>query len=278
MKDFLICAWILTVFAAGANAENLRVRLRAEVIVQGKTLRLSDLLPDKAGAQLKAAAESLSLGPAPEIGSLRVFSAAQLSQTIAEIPVSTAEIEIPKQVVVRRIGCSLETENIARTLAHSKLTHALDFLDSKIMLPPGFTTAIANPEFEVTALHSSPEHHRLQASMRCRERSACGSFLVEVLNVPIKSVPSPEPGSERIAEPSLSLAVGPVLVHRGRLALLVIEGNGIRITQPVMPLKAARLGEVVRVSDPVTHRVLITQVSGDGLLRTSSAIRKEEVR
>jgi hypothetical protein len=61
------------------------------------------------------------------------------------------------------------------------------------------------------------------------------------------------------------------------LALLVIEGDGIRITQPVMPLKSARLGEVVLVSDPQTHRSSLAQVSGNGMLRPD-ATRKEEVK
>jgi hypothetical protein len=200
-------------------------------------------------------------------------------QAIAEIPLATTEIDIPEQVVVRRPGWPLQTENITRTFSHSKFTRALDFSKAKIVLPPGFTTAIANPQFEVTAVNSSSEHQRQLVSMRCRKRGACGSFLVELWNVPAEGVPSGELklAYEKVSEPSLSSAPGPVLVRPGRLALLVIEGDGIRITQPVMPLKLARLGELVRVSDPRTHRSWLAQVSGNGLLRPE-ATRKEEAR
>jgi hypothetical protein len=63
MKYFLIFAWIFAALwpTATANAENLRVRLLAEVTVQQETLLLSDLLPDDAGTPLKAAAERMSL-------------------------------------------------------------------------------------------------------------------------------------------------------------------------------------------------------------------------
>ena len=279
MKYLLFFAWIAAALPANASGQDFRVRLRADVTVEDKTVRLSDLLPDNAGTQLKAAAESLSLGRAPQIGSLRVLTASELRHLIVETPLSRAEIEIPEQVVVRRIGWQVETENITRGLAHSKLTRALDFSKAKIVLPPGFTTAIANPQFEVTAVNSSSEHQRQLVSMRCRERGACGSFLVELLNVAAEGVPSRELklACEKVSEPSLSSAPGPVLVRPGRLALLVIEGDGIRITQPVMPLKSARLGEVVRVSDPRTHRSWLAQASGNGTLRRE-ATKKEEAR
>jgi hypothetical protein len=279
MKFFAIFVWIVAALLANASGENFRVRLRAEVTVEGTTVRLSDLLPDNAGTELKAAAESLSLGRAPQIGSLRVLSANKVRQAIAEIPLATTEIDIPEQVVVRRIGWPLQTENITRTLSHSKFTHALDFSTAKIVLPPGFSSIAANPQIEVTAFNSNAGHQHLLVSMRCRERAVCGSFLVEVLNVPAEAVPSPELklAYKKVSEPSLSSASGPVLVRPGRLALLVIEGDGIRITQPVMPLKSARLGEVVRVSDPRTHRSWLAQASGNGTL-CPEATRKEEAR
>ena len=278
MKYLLFFAWIAAALPANDSGQDFRVRLRADVTVEDKTVRLSDLLPDNAGTQLKAAAESLSLGRAPQIGSLRVLTASELRHLIVETPLSRAEIEIPEQVVVRRIGWPLQTENITRTLSHSKFAHALDFSTAKIVLPPGFSSIAANPQIEVTAFNSNSGHQRLLVSMRCRERAACGSFLVEVLNVPANAVSRElKLGSEKVADPSLSSAPGPVLVRPGRLALLVIEGDGIRITQPVMPLKSARLGEVVRVSDPRTHRSWLAQVSGNGTLRPE-ATRKEETR
>lgn len=281
MKYFLVFVWIVTVFSANANGENLRVRLLAEVTVQAETLRLSDLLPEGAGPRLKAAAGRVSLGGAPQAGSLRVFSMSEMQQAIAEMAPDSKEIDIPEQVVVRRLGWPLETKAVRRTLASSKLTHPLDLSQARITLPPGFTTVAPDPQLEVTALKPSSDHLRLLAQMRCRERAACGSFLAEIVfSVPADGVRSRELklASEKVAEPSRLSVAGPVLVQPGRMALLVIEGEGFRMIEPVMPFKRARLGELVRVSDPWTHRCLVAQVSGDGMLRTSGATRKEEVR
>jgi hypothetical protein len=283
MKYSLIFAGIITVLSANpdANPENLRVRLPAEVTVQSETLLLSDLLPDDAGTQFKTAAERLSLGRAPQAGSLRVFTASELRQSIAEIPLQTTEIDIPEQVVVRRMGWPLEIETIARTLAHSNLAHALDFSQAKIMLPPGFTTVAPHPQFEVAALKPSSDHRGFFARIRCRERAACGSFLAEIVfSVPAVGMESREHklASEKVTEPSRPTVAGPMLVQPGRMALLVIDGDGFRITQPVMPLKRAGLGELVRVSDPRTHHSWLAQVSGNAMLRTSGAARKLEER
>lgn len=269
------------VLRTAADAEHFGERLLAEVSVQEETLRLSDLLPVDARAQLKAAADRVSLGRAPQAGSLRVFAVSELRQAIAEIPLYASEIDIPDQVVVRRLGWPLEAEAVRRTLARSRLTHQLDFSQARITLPPGFTSVAPNPQFEVTALKPGSDRLHLLAQMRCRERSACGSFLAEIV------ISDPSDGtrsngiklaSEKAAPPSLLPVAGPVLVHPGRLALLVIDGDGFRITQPVMPLKRARLGELVRVTDPLTHRSLVAEVSGNGMLRASGAIRKEKVR
>jgi hypothetical protein len=282
MKYSLIFAGIITVLSANpdANPENLRVRLPAEVTVQSETLRLSDLLPDDAGTRLRAATERLSLGRAPQAGSLRVFTVTELRQAIAEIPRET-EIDIPEQVVVRRLGWQLQTDTVRRTLARSNLTHALDFSQATITLPASFTTAVPDPKLEVSAVNSSPDHLRLMAHMRCRERAACGSFLAEIVfSVPAGGVTSRELklASEKVTEPDRSAVAAPVLVQPGRMALLVIDGDGFRITQPVMPLKRAGLGELVRVSDPRTHHSWLAQVSGNAMLRISGATRKQEAR
>jgi flagella basal body P-ring formation protein FlgA len=86
---------------------------------------------------------------------------------------------------------------------------------------------------------------------------------------------APVPGAFSLAGPKLISKSDPVLIQPGRMAVLVIDGDGFRITQPVMPLRRARLGELVRVTDPLTHRSLVARVSGKGMLRPD-AITKEE--
>jgi hypothetical protein len=114
------------------------------------------------------------------------------------------------------------------------------------------------------------------ARIRCRERTECQSFLAEIAVSGAASVGGMHPlavfSPRRL---KVMFESGPVLVQPGRMAVLVIDGDGFRITQPVMPLHRARLGELVRVTDPLTHRSLVARVSGNGMLRPD-ATRKEE--
>lgn len=59
----------------------------------------------------------------------------------------------------------------------------------------------------------------------------------------------------------------PALVNPRIPAALVVESKTIRIQLRVLPLRAGALGETVGVLDPVTHRVLVAQVAGEGLLK-----------
>lgn len=281
MKYFLICAWICTVLPAPAGAEVSRVRLLSEVTVPAATLRLSDLLPAGAGAQLKAAAEKVSLGSAPQVGSVRVLAGNRLRDAVAGIAPYASEVDVPEQVVVRRLGWPLQTEAVRQALVRSDWAPQLDFSRANLALPAGLATAARHPQFEVAALTPSADHVHLRAQMRCVERTACGSFLVEIeLRAPAGGLRPNEfkPASARVAQPRIVPSADRVLVHPRRMALLVITGDGYRITQSVMPLRRGRLGELVRVADPLTHRSLVAQVSGEGELRPADATTKKEAK
>ena len=265
------------VFLPSANAEHPRVKLLAEVSVRTDTLRLSDLLPADAGMQVQVAAERVSLGRAPQPGSLRVFTASGLRQAISEVGPFTSAIDIPEQVIVRHSGWPVEAEAVRRTLARSKFARQLDFSQARVTLPASLSTGVPHPQFEVSAL--TPGERDWLARMRCRERKACGSFLVEIALSEPASIGRTPPALVSAAFSPRRLKLisesGPFLVQPGKMAVLVIEGDGFRITQPVMPLRRARLGELVRVSDPSTHRFRVARVSGKGMLRPDTTPKEE---
>jgi hypothetical protein len=287
MKFLLICAWMVTAFSANAKTEDRPSRLLAEVTVQGVSVTLRDLLPPDAGPLLKLAAEKVSLGRAPEPGSLRVFTASELTKAIATgLDREFAAITVPEQVVVRRVGWPIDIEAVRRSVMRSALTGKFNFSQIRIVLPADLTTARSSPQFEVTAVTPSADHLGLFARVHCHERAACGSFLAEIVfSAPGIKGEWRRPRSEIVASavsfkqtiesPSLP---GPVLVQPGRLALLTIEGEGFRNTQPVMPLKSARLGDFVRVSDLKSHRSWLAQVAGSGQLRTPGITAPKEAR
>ncbi len=293
MKFIFMCAWLWLALPVTAAAEGRPLRLLAEAWVQGGSVRLQDLLPRDAGAQLKAAAGKVSLGHAPEFGSLRVFAADELRRAMAEEPGLGSAfdgVEIPQRVIVRRIGWQLAIETVRLNLSRSDLARKFNFSQARIILPPSFTTADPSPKLDLIAITPSLDHLRLLARIRCRERVECGSFLAEIVlsgstsevmaNEP-KSVPERLTGRisfQEIRKSLTQLDPGPVLVLPGRLALLTIDGEGFKITQPVIPLRPARLGELVRVSDPHTHRSWLAQVAGIGQLRPPGGSRQKETR
>jgi hypothetical protein len=169
---------------------------------------------------------------------------------------------------------------VRRTLAQSKFAHQLDFSQARITLPAGISTALPHPQFEVTAFKPGEGDRAWLARIRCRDRAECGSFLTQIAvsgavsvvgspPVPVAATYSPR-GLKGMSKS------GPVLIQPGRMAVLVIDGNGFRITQPVMPLRGARLGELVRVTDPLTHRSLVARVSGKGMLRPDAITNEED--
>lgn len=183
-------------------------------------------------------------------------------------------------------GWPLNTESIKDAARHELLARKLDPSRAQIFPPPEFTTRRPNPELELRSIQENRERNVLFAVFRCRERRACGSFLVEIR----LADPSVREAKQRTLLTTFSLsdnggrevtstgAREPALVQPRIPAWLVIEQGGLRITEPVWPLKPARLGEVVRVNDPVTHRSMLAEVTGPGLLRPADENREAHSR
>lgn len=286
MRILVICACLFGVSAAHPAA--LAVRLESAVTVQSDNLRLSDLLAADAAPQLEMYAQKISLGRAPEVGSWRVFTGGELRVAIAATfpsDLELAAIEIPQQVIVRRGGWPLDREAVRQAVIKSKLAPQFNFLLAQIALPSNFATRTLHPQLEILSLARSQDQHALLARIRCRERSSCGTFLAEI-SFPDSSTDTlvnisarPEPAAYAVATRTpILLLQGPVLVHPGTPALLIIQGDGFRITQRVMPLKRGHLGEVVRISDPMTHRSRLAEVTGRGLLGPPGSSLKGEAR
>ncbi len=274
MRIFLICGCLWKSFAA--HAAVVAVRLESAVTVQSESLRLSDLLAAEVPPQLEMCAQKISLGRAPDVGSVRVFSGRELRAAVsAQLPsgLELAAIEIPDQVIVRRGGWPLDREAVRQALIQSHLSPRFDFLSAQIAVPSNFATRSLHPPLEVLSLARSQDQHALLARIRCRERPACNTFLAEVSFADSSPDPSTNaPASHAAGRDALPTKLpllpwrGPVLVHPGTPALLVIQGDGFRITRRVMPLKRGHLGELVSVSDPLTHRNRLAEVTGSGLL------------
>jgi hypothetical protein len=259
--------------AASANAAASTLRLLDDVTVANANVRLSDLLPPT-GARVRTMIVTASqpdtvIGSAPQPGSIRVLTGAEIEARLSD----KRDFEVPALVVVRRQQFPIEPEAIMQVLKDSIAGREVDFSRAQIRVPAGFGASVPKPQLELLGLSQGFDPATLIARLRCRERSAYGRFVAEI------TLPADKPvnGGSRIARHSSNafrsrppVVMGPFLVRPGVTAWLVSENQGMRITQTVMPMARARTGGMVRVSDPVTHRILLAQVAGERLLRPAS--------
>jgi hypothetical protein len=247
------------------------VRLLEDVTVDGATVRLSDLLPPATPAALTTGTENIVVGRAPEPGTVRVISGMTIRASLPE----KVSVEIPVLVVVHRQQFPIEPEAVKEALKESSAGKQIDFSQAQIRIPAGFASRIPKPQLELLDLAHGFDRVTLIASLRCRERTACGRFVAEII------LPNPLMNDDSLVGTHSFTAVRspgfpshsdstPFLVQPGAPAWLVVENSGMKITQRVMPLKKARAGELVRVTDPITHRVFVAQVVGEKLLRPAS--------
>lgn len=264
-----LAAIVLLLAALASASVEHRTRLVDEATVRGKYVRLSDLLPRNEPMYIYSVAQKIILGHAPQPGSFRVFTAKEIASAAAP----NMKFEIPARIVVRRAGWPLDLESLRQALARSEATQQFDLSRAQIFPPPNFTTVVVRPRFEVLSASKVPDTGALDVVLRCHERSACGSFLVRITGLK-NGLSTTEPTNSHTpdvhglgAGAPLS---GPVLVQPSETALLVIQEDGLRITEPVMPVRRARLGQTVRVVDRVTHRSMFAEVTGFRLLRPAS--------
>ena len=195
---------------------------------------------------------------------------------------SAAQNKIAADGSVRLGGWPLGDAEIRQAIEQSGIA-PFDVADARISSPPDFRTRARHPQLELLHMERTPDPSLLLASLRCRVRADCRSFLVE-LSVPNlardhgrKDVTLLSHDKYRgITKAAMVIADRAILVSPREMALLVIEEESVRITQPVRPAKSARLGETVRVTDPVTHRSLLAEVIGPGMVRPRAPVAYAE--
>jgi hypothetical protein len=252
----------------------LAERLRDEVTVGTDIVRLSDLLPLDASARLRATAEKIVLGRAPEPGSVRVFRASELKPSV----IGLAGVELPEKVVVRRPGWPIAVASIRESLAHQRVAARFDFSQTEILPAPEFFSRTPNPGLEVIAIRKEPGTAHLLVTMRCRSRHECNCFLVKISFPEAARTSAAEPsetGGRWIADRGTSnIAREAFAVQANHVAILKIEEGGLLITEPVTPLRDARRGEIVPVRSSLGRRVLRAEVIGPDLVRPADGGNK----
>ena len=230
-------------------------RLLDHAIVENDSLTVADILPENAGIDLRSQAKSISLGAAPEPGAFRVFTFQELQDAIG----GRAEVELPTEVTVRRRGWPVSPE-LVRSAALA-LGPSENWSDAEIVLPAELVTRSPVSALRVSQVRRGENPRTLMVRIECRERRDCAPFWAAMIFT------KPVVTWHRLPAGPPTPPVSAALVTPGRPARLLCDGNGLRFSLRVLPLKRAGLGEVVKALDPRTRRMFLAEVEGPNLLR-----------
>jgi hypothetical protein len=242
-----------------AQAGTLRIALLANAQVQGDAVLLADFLPPNVPSRLREAAESISLGSAPQIGSLRRFSRGAVTAALQDRRFSLHSFFVPEFLTARRAGHSLTQEDVfsaietaliknknvpVPTLRPQDLT-----LESLIEVPEGPST------LEVTQMTFDESIRR--ARFRLWPRNAPGTLPFYV-TAPIRAEKSPQPISS--SNTSALSANSAVLVEPRQLARLHLHSPNSTMLLVVRPLQPGHMNETIRVRLVASGRTLQAKV------------------
>lgn len=170
-----------------------------------------------------------------------------------------------------RSYCPLDIASIRAALQSSLVLRGFDLTQAQIVPPADFTTRTPTPRLELRQIAESPGGEALFVTLRCRERKQCGSFLARVVlpsaTANLRAAKELEGLHRTSSSSAIRASTAPALVQPHTAAQLVIEEDGLQISELVLPTKRAALGQVVRVRDPRTHSSMLAEVVGPGLLR-----------
>ena len=280
---FLVVVLLIWCGRAGATVR-ARVELRAVAQVTRSGIFLADLLPARAPRWLHAAGAAIFLGFAPQTGSVRIFDSSEIVKSIATRPQILRQISVPDRVTVTRKSWPIEPGSMElpiREFFAARGWNADDLLLHAVELPGHAVALSEKPALEVRTAAWDSRSQVLQLFLRCVDRAQCANFLV-LAKPKRQHVPGgraelafgarvhPRNANLELPENRRSGQLAqPALMHPGQTAELVLEGQGIQISMPVVCLESGVLGQQVRVRDAGSQRVFHAEIVGAGLVRAA---------
>jgi hypothetical protein len=262
-------------FGVSTNAMRVpRIELLREVRITGAGVLLSDLLPAGAGKSLRAQAENISLGAAPQPGNTRVLERSAVLENISVTKGVAEEIKVPERIVVSREARAITVQEVF-TAIRSALDHSgistvgnlhLDdiLLQTQILVGPGdaglqvlrsdFDTELKRGRFLLWA-SNDPKVLPFFVAVRFSGNTPLkGLRAIPELNR-VASVP------EQLAVP-VQIAKAEVLVSPGEQATLVLHSNSFRMIADVLPLQRGSMGQRIQVRVLDTGKIFGALVDG----------------
>ena len=251
------------------------VPLREAVEVDHSPVLLSDLLPADADASIQKASASVVLCQAPQSGSVRLLRAEEILRSMAAHTELLPMLSIPARVTVRDSSPPIQQGSVREAIAAFLRAHAWGELPQTARLewPESLTTNGEHAPLQVTAVVWDNRQQTPQFRLRCTQRSTCGDFLVHVVLPPVVADAWQRhlvlPASRPLTSAANSALSGPVLALRGKPAVLVLQGGGMRVSLPVICTEPGILNQRIRVFDTHSRRIFYADVVGEGLLHAS---------
>ena len=159
----------------------------------------------------------------------------------------------------KAVRVEIQPEQIRKTLAAS----GIPLTPEQLELLCTVAATQASPRLRVVsvdALDASSARARLQ----CESSSVCLPFYVVLhwrTTDDAHAAINAWGGSARPKSQSVEL-----LVHSGKLATMIFEGQNVRITQPVLCLQNGSRGQQIRVASEDRQRIWWARVTGKGIV------------
>jgi hypothetical protein len=271
-------AGLVAISAALRCQAGIRIALLSSAEVHNDTIFLANLLPPRVPPSIRDAAHNVSLGAAPQPGSMRLLASEDLRTAVADAGLSPGQFAIPEVVTVRRGERLISASDVFTAIQSAEANNAALALPPlrledlaqipAVPVPPGFsglqvTQAAIDPllgemrfrlvaksspgllPFYVTAKLSASSPAAVQRSSNARDLGILDAAL---------HFPKANPDSV------------PPLVTTNHLARLHLHSADMEVLLEVRPLKKGRLNEVIPVRLLPSGKTLQAQVVGENYL------------
>jgi hypothetical protein len=297
MKCLAMVLMMMVLMSGMLAAVSLECRAEqacAEVAVEGSVdagpgeLTLADLLTQDTCVQLRSEAARVSLGAAPQSGSVRILDGRAVRQQLEVLAGAvgsvgkTVGMSVPERIVVKRRGETKSCAEIASFVAGAATAEVMAKVPNRWREDLDCAAARGIPEETPLALAKSTWNRTLERwefALGCARPGDCVPFLVWI-HEPKTSVTGTAGSHSGAARPVDVSGETPArwrpavsraerLVAPGETATLTWDQAGIRVVLPVTCLDAGALGQFVRVQLKNAARILRAEVVGAGTLRAS---------
>jgi hypothetical protein len=175
-------------------------------------------------------------------------------------------------LLVAGAGTTARAQDASRTpISRDCIVRALH--SSGIPIPPeqmeelaGMTAAEPNPPLKVLSIDMLDADSD-KVLLRCEHPNTCLPFYVLVHWGQLKDGSTSRPG-QTYRKPAPEQRAANLLVRSGRTVVLMLEGEYIHMTLPVLCLQNGGRGQQVRVISKDTKKRYVARVTGPGVVRS----------